>query len=150
MRVHETDGSSYDHVIEIREAFARLEIPYHTKRKRGGRRNASYTKVVPSGDTYDDQYDGDAEFVLHGLGDVLQSEADMRNWQLVDWSKEDEERMQSEGFEWLRVDADGEWICEMSMNQPDYMYVSQLQQDPDVIAQYEVSGPTIKCGKLTH
>jgi len=36
------------------------------------------------------------------------------------------------------MDADFEWICKMSINMPPYMFVSQLQQDRDVVAQLEV------------
>ncbi|KAI5295018.1 hypothetical protein KEM52_002585, partial [Ascosphaera acerosa] len=51
--------------------------------------------------------------------------------------KEDEDRMGQESFEWIRMDADFEWICSMHLLMPGYMYLSQLQQDRDVVAQLE-------------
>ena len=37
-----------------------------------------------------------------------------------------------------RIDADLEWIAAIAFDQKDYMWVSQLQRDRDVVAQYEV------------
>ena len=46
--------------------------------------------------------------------------------------------MDQESYEWLRVDADFEWICKANINDmPAYMYVAQLQQDKDVAAQMD-------------
>ena len=69
---------------------------------------------------------------------MLQSEDDVKEWRLADWSKEDEDRMDQESYEWIRLDADFEWICKRQINMPSYMFQSQLQQDRDVVAQYEV------------
>jgi transcription initiation factor TFIID subunit 2 len=79
------------------------------------------------------------DVLLYCLGDVLQNEEEVEDWRLEDWSKEEEEKMAQESFEWIRMDADFEWICTLKVNQPDYMFLSQLQQDRDVIAQYEVN-----------
>ena len=62
----------------------------------------------------------------------------MRNWKLRDWSKEQEDRMSQESYEWIRMDADFEWLCKIRIQMPDYMFLSQLQQDRDVVAQLEV------------
>jgi transcription initiation factor TFIID subunit 2 len=70
---------------------------------------------------------------------VLQTDDEIQEWKLADWSKEEEDRMGQESYEWIRMDADIEWICKMSLGMPDYMYLSQLQQDRDVVAQLEVS-----------
>src|SRR5436853_7869887 len=45
--------------------------------------------------------------------------------------------MEQESYEWIRMDADFEWICELTINMPSYMFVSQLQQDRDVVAQQD-------------
>lgn len=138
IRIHEADGTPYEHIIEIKEVFTKFEIPYNTKYKRLKRsrrqkeRAAAAAGIDISGDAQDD-------ILLYCLGDVLQSEEEVREWRLTDWSKEDEERMSQESYEWIRVDKDFEWICKMSFGQPHYMFVSQLQQDNDVVAQVEVS-----------
>ena len=137
IQIHEADGTPYEHIIEIKEVLTRFDIPYNTKYKRLKRsrrakeRAAAAQGLDLSGDAQDD-------VLLYCLGDVMQGEDDMREWKLVDWTKEDEEKMAQESYEWIRIDKDFEWISKISFGQPHYMWVSQLQQDPDVVAQVEV------------
>ena len=136
IRIHEADGTPYEHIVEIKEATTRFDIPYNTKYKRlkRSRRQRERTFAITDGSIPDGQDD----VLLYCLGDVLQSEDETRDWRMSEWSKDDEERMSGESYEWIRMDADFEWICQMTINMPGYMYVSQLQQDRDVVAQYEV------------
>ena len=137
IRIHEADGTPYEHIVDIKDTTTRLDIPYNTKYKRLKRskrqkeRAAAAAGIDISADTQDD-------VLLYCLGDVLQSEEEVLDWRLADWSKEDEDRMNQESFEWIRMDADFEWICKISVAMPGYMHVSQLQQDRDVVAQLEV------------
>jgi transcription initiation factor TFIID subunit 2 len=137
IRIHEADGTPYEHIVEIKEGVTKFDIPYNTKYKRLKRnkrqkeRAAAVAGADPNVETQDD-------VLLYCLGDVLQSEEEVQEWRLVDWSKEDEERMGQESYEWIRMDADFEWICKLSLVMPGYMYLSQLQQDRDVVAQLEV------------
>ncbi|KAK9447276.1 uncharacterized protein V1518DRAFT_421804 [Limtongia smithiae] len=150
MRIHEADGTPYDHVVHIKDSFTKLDIQYNTKYKRLKRHLRQRDKQGPaasalagnntaiSAAAHDVLEDGDLDGVLlHSLGDVLSSTAEMQEWRLSEWSKEEEDAMSNEAFEWLRVDSDFEWIGIIYINQPDYMYASQLQQDRDVVAQYE-------------
>ena len=77
------------------------------------------------------------EALLYCLGDVLQSPEEVAEWRLTEWSEEDMAKMDAESYEWIRLDADFEWICQITLQMPGYMFVSQLQQDRDVVAQYE-------------
>lgn len=137
IRIHEADGTPYEHIVEIKEAVTKFDIPYNTKYKRLKRnkrqkeRAAATAGVDPGTEAQDD-------VLLYCLGDVLQTEEEMQKWKLVEWTKEDEDRMGQESYEWIRMDADFEWICKMSLTMPGYMYLSQLQQDRDVVAQLEV------------
>ncbi|KZF26135.1 hypothetical protein L228DRAFT_242553 [Xylona heveae TC161] len=136
IRIHEADGTPYEHIVEIKEANTKFEIPYNTKYKRLKRsrrqkeRAAAAAGVEVSADVQDD-------VLLYCLGDVLQSEEEVADWRLADWTREDEERMSQESYEWIRMDADFEWIGKMIINMPGYMFLSQLQQDRDVVAQFE-------------
>ncbi|KAF2099555.1 hypothetical protein NA57DRAFT_65578 [Rhizodiscina lignyota] len=136
IRIHEADGTPYEHIVEIKDQVTKVEIPYNTKYKRLKRsrrqkeRAAAATGIDTAGDNQDD-------VLLYCLGDTLQSEEEVKDWRLTDWSKEDEEKMAQESYEWIRVDKDFEWIAKVMFNQPHYMYVSQLQQDNDVVAQVE-------------
>ncbi|KAL6239323.1 hypothetical protein BDW75DRAFT_227222 [Aspergillus navahoensis] len=136
IRIHEADGTPYEHIVEIKEGVTKFDIPYNTKYKRLKRNKRQKERAAVVIGT-----DGNAEvqedILLYCLGDVLQSEEEMQQWRLADWSKEDEERMGQESYEWIRMDADFEWICKLSLVMPGYMYLSQLQQDRDVVAQLE-------------
>ncbi|WEW58421.1 Transcription initiation factor TFIID subunit 2 [Emydomyces testavorans] len=136
IRIHEADGTPYEHIVEIKEAVTKFDIPYNTKYKRlkRNRRQKERVAAISGADTI---MEGPEDVLLYCLGDVLQSEEEMQKWRLVEWTKEDEDRMGQESYEWIRMDADFEWICKMSLTMPGYMYLSQLQQDRDVVAQLE-------------
>ena len=137
IRIHEADGTPYEHIVEIKEATTKFDIPYNTKYKRlkRSRRQRERTAI---GGVNDFSMENQDDVLLYCLGDVLQSEPETREWKLTEWSKEDEDRMSQESYEWIRMDADFEWICKMVVSMPGYMYLSQLQQDRDVVAQLEV------------
>lgn len=136
IRIHEADGTPYEHIVEIKEGVTKLDIPYNTKYKRLKRSKRQRERAVAaSGGDSNQELENDV--LLYCLGDVLQSDEEMREWRLADWSKEEEERMGQESYEWIRMDADFEWICKLSLAMPGYMYLSQLQQDRDVVAQLE-------------
>jgi transcription initiation factor TFIID subunit 2 len=137
IRVHEADGTPYEHVVEIREAQMRFEIPYNTKYKRLKRSRRQREKNFIAAAANADPTEGESDALLYCLGDVLQSEEETRRWRISEWTPEDEEKMSSESYEWIRVDADFEWICKMDLNMVGYMYASQLQQDRDVVAQMD-------------
>ncbi|KAJ3524564.1 hypothetical protein NM208_g12010 [Fusarium decemcellulare] len=118
VRIHEADGTPYEHILEIREDATRstkFEIPYNTNM---------------DAENLDDT-------LLYCLGDVLQSPEDQNQWELIDWDPDTERKMDQESYEWIRVDADFEWACDMKRTLEPYMYVSQLQQDRDVVAQQD-------------
>jgi len=140
VRIHEADGTPYEHIIEIKDAKTSFDIPYNTKYKRlkRSKRQKEKTAAVTGMESFGG---GGDDVLLYSLGDVLQSEEEMKEWTLDDWSKEEEDRMSQESYEWIRMDADFEWICKMNISMQSYMWVSQLQQDRDVVAQLEVRPP---------
>ncbi|KAF2857691.1 hypothetical protein K470DRAFT_296919 [Piedraia hortae CBS 480.64] len=130
IRIHEADGTPYEHIVEIKEQTTKLEIPYNTKYKRLKRSRRAKERAMAEGQSGEDA-------LLYSLGDVLDSPEEMAAWQLHDWSAEDEDKMGQESYEWIRIDADFEWIGKIHLSMPLYMYISQLQQDRDLVAQYE-------------
>ncbi|CAK4031329.1 Transcription initiation factor TFIID subunit 2 [Lecanosticta acicola] len=134
IRIHEADGTPYEHIVEIKEPVTKLEIPYNTKYKRLKRSKRQRERAMAEGNANGE--DGEPNFLVC-LGDILDSSEEMKEWNLEDWSKEDEDRMSQESYEWIRMDADFEWIGKIHFVMPLYMYVSQLQQDRDIVAQYE-------------
>ena len=133
IRIHEADGTPYEHIVDLKEGFTKLDIQYNTKYKRLKRSQ----KQIKSEKEAKEAAEEDDQILLHCLGDILQTPNDISDWKLTDWSKEEEMKMTNEAFEWIRIDADFEWICKIHLTQPDYMYASQLQQDRDVEAQLE-------------
>lgn len=135
IRIHEADGTPYEHIVEIREEGARsvrFEIPYNTKYKRLKRNRRQRERALANNNAKEE---GQKE--LYYLGDVMQHPDDVEEWGFRDWDEETEAKMDQESYEWIRMDADFEWICEMRTNLPAYMYASQLQQDRDVAAQQD-------------
>ncbi|KKK17420.1 hypothetical protein ARAM_004788 [Aspergillus rambellii] len=136
IRIHEADGTPYEHIVEIKEGVTKFDIPYNTKYKRL-KRNKRQKERAAAATGGDGNAEVQEDVLLYCLGDVLQTEEEVQEWKLADWTKEDEERMGQESYEWIRMDADFEWICKLSLVMPGYMYLSQLQQDRDVVAQLE-------------
>ncbi|CCF57714.1 hypothetical protein KAFR_0D00670 [Kazachstania africana CBS 2517] len=145
IRIHEADGTPYEHIVELKDIFTKIDIQYNTKYKKlRGRRMASTLKLNAStSNLQDDFIDGsvvDKDEEVQKFGTVLSSEEDCKKWNLENLTKTtegNELQKQNEVFEWIRIDSDFEWICKMYINQPDYMFASQLQQDGDVEAQFE-------------
>lgn len=135
IRIHEADGTPYEHVVEIKDAKTSFDIPYNTKYKRLKRskkqreRHAAAAAAEPS--------DVETDSLLYCLGDVLQSPEEVADWRLTEWSEDDIAKMDAESYEWIRLDADFEWICQIQLQMPGYMFLSQLQQDRDIVAQLE-------------
>lgn len=50
-------------------------------------------------------------------------------------AEDDEHRL---SIDWIRIDPENEWLAIKSFAQADYMWVSQLEKDKDVVAQFEV------------
>lgn len=134
IRIHEADGTPYEHILFVRDTFTKLDIQYNTKYRRAKKRR--------EGKWEDDEVDTkkvkDDEPKEITFGDVLQTASEAHKWGL----REDEipdlpmDPHQS-AFEWLRFDADNEWICEKHINVTDDMQESQLRQDRDVEAQVD-------------
>ncbi|KAF1840396.1 uncharacterized protein K460DRAFT_421354 [Cucurbitaria berberidis CBS 394.84] len=137
IRIHEADGTPYEHIVDINSSNVKVEIPYNTKYKRLKRnrlnkeRMAAAAGLDTSGETQED-------VTFYMLGDLFTTPEEHNEWRLDDWPAEDEAKQEQEAYEWIRVDADFEWLCKVNINDmPSYMYVSQLQQDKDVVAQAE-------------
>lgn len=142
IRIHEADGTPYEHVLDIRSAFKRYEVPFNTKYKRVRRNTKRYLARQAAAQA---AAEGDADaaaamdMVDMGFGlEIWEKEQERENWKVADWTEEDEQNMAGQTYEWIRIDADFEWIAAIAFDQKDYMWVSQLQRDRDVVAQYEV------------
>ena len=135
IRIHEAEGTPYEHIVNIKDAKTVIEVPYNTKYKRLKR--SKKQKDKPNSKAQATEGEEEASALLYCLGDVLQGEDEVRDWKITEWSADDEERMSAESYEWIRLDADFEWIAKIELQMPGYMFTSQAQQDRDVVAQIE-------------
>ena len=137
IRIHEADGTPYEHVVEIREGNGQIDIPYSTKYKRLKRSRRQKERAAAGGGGDVGAEPGE-DALIYCLGDILQSQREMQEWGLVDWNDDQQQEMENESYEWFRIDADFEWLCSKQLlNMKPWMYMSQLQQDRDVVAQQE-------------
>lgn len=147
IRIHEADGTPYEHIVELKDVFTKLDIQYNTKYRRLRNKRLQINKSSNKGitpDLMEESTEATNERVENGsiqrLGNVLNSASDCSEWNLTEVSVStdgNEAQRQNEAFEWIRIDSDFEWICKIHVNQPDYMFTSQLQQDSGVEAQIE-------------
>ncbi|BGP23606.1 transcription initiation factor TFIID subunit 2 [Rhodotorula toruloides] len=141
IRIHEADGTPYEHVLTIQDSFKRHEVPFNTKYKRV-RRNTKRYQARQAAATAAALGDIEAQedMGLIDLGFSLgmwEDEKERERWRVADWTEEDDLVMSQATYEWIRIDADIEWICIVKFTQPDFMWMSQLQRDRDVVAQLE-------------
>lgn len=143
IRIHEANGTPYEHIVEIREdaAFtggAKFDIPYNTKYKRLKRNRKNRERAAAAAANNENgNAEGGEDSIVFSLGDKLDTPDDMASWGLIDWTEQDEKNMDQESYEWIRIDSDFEWLCRMNTNMPAWMYLSQLQQDRDIVAQQD-------------
>ncbi|KAL7665639.1 Transcription initiation factor TFIID subunit 2 [[Candida] zeylanoides] len=134
IRIHETDGIPYEHIVEIKESSIKLDIQHNSRFRRKKREEQLQQQQQHAAD-------GTATLSTVGsadptrLGRVLTTAKEVEEWGLVEWTRPEEDTL--DAFEWVRVDADFEWIAKIVVMQPDHMYAAQLQQDRDVEAQYD-------------
>lgn len=139
VRIHEADGTPYEHVLDIKNEHQRYDVPFNTKYKRV-RRNTKRFQARQAAAAAAAAGDEDAAEAIgmidlgFGLG-MWEDEDERKRWRVADWTEEDEAIMASAPYEWIRLDADFEWMAQLHFEQPDYMWVSQLQRDRDVVAQ---------------
>ncbi|CAK7229490.1 Transcription initiation factor TFIID subunit 2 [Sporothrix curviconia] len=153
IRIHEANGTPYEHIVEIRDdaAFtggAKFDIPYNTKYKRlkRNRRNRERAAAIAASNNESSNSnnnnngpnaENNDEVIVFSLGDKLDTPDEMADWGLIDWTEQDEKSMDQESYEWIRIDSDFEWLSKMHTNMPAWMYLSQLQQDRDIVAQQD-------------
>ena len=141
IRIHEADGTPYEHIVEIRRDTAnnrtvKFDIPYNTKYKRlKRRREKKQATAAGAAEKADGAAGAMEDGAIYCLGDTISSRSDMERFQAEEYNEATERQMDAESYEWLRVDTDFEWLCSMQVGMAHYMFVSQLQQDRDVVAQ---------------
>ncbi|KAJ9651743.1 Transcription initiation factor TFIID subunit 2, partial [Neophaeococcomyces mojaviensis] len=80
IRIHEADGTPYEHIIHIKEAVTKVEVPYNTKYKRLKRSKKQRARnAAARGDNEDDN-----DALVYCLGDVLQDDEEIEAWKIME------------------------------------------------------------------
>lgn len=99
--------TAYDHSVHIEDQQHHFELPFHTKVRKPRQTKNKTDSQVPEDD---------------GGQTALDSAASSSRVSPVSW---------------IRIDPEIEWIADISIQQPDVMWIEQLENDRDVIAQYD-------------
>jgi len=140
IRIHEADGTPYEHVLDIRQPYKKFEVPFNTKYKRVRRNTKRFIARQAAAEAAANPESAELIGVVDmsfGLG-IWEDEASREEWKVADWTEADEAHMATATYEWIRLDTDIEWLTKITFDQEPFMWVSQLQRDRDVIAQIEV------------
>ncbi|KAL1919293.1 uncharacterized protein VTP21DRAFT_1986 [Calcarisporiella thermophila] len=148
-RIHEADGTPYEHVLDIQESARKFEVQFNTKYKRIRRNTKRFQKkqeaaaaAAAAAEEVIDGEEGESTGPVDtqlgvGLG-LWDTEHERDEWRMTEWGQDDEDTgAASATFEWIRLDAEFEWVCILEFDQPDYMWASQLLRDRDVVAQVD-------------
>ncbi|KAI8388692.1 Bromodomain-containing protein [Radiomyces spectabilis] len=151
VRIHEADGTPYEHILDIQSTKHKFEVQFNTKYKRIRRntkrflaKQAAAAAAVAEEELENE--DGETGTTMLGiipslgLGmPIFEDPTQRQDWRIVEWGQDEEDTSgaASAMFDWIRLDAEFEWLCTMDFQQPDYMWAAQLTKDRDVVAQHE-------------
>lgn len=130
IRVHEIDGTPYEHIVDLKEVNTKIDVQYNSKFRKKKKDELAAAAANPL-----DPATVIPPSFVYKLGDVLCTESEMADWGLQNFEKPDDElTMFHDPYEWIRADVDFEWIARVDVQMPEYMYASQLQFDRDLEA----------------
>ncbi|KAI8335708.1 hypothetical protein BC941DRAFT_62295 [Chlamydoabsidia padenii] len=153
VRIHEADGTPYEHILDIHSAEQKYEVQFNTKYKRIRRNTkrfrakqaAAAAAVAEEEQENEEGAEPGTTTMLGiipslGLGmPVFEDPVKKQEWQIYEWGQggEDTSGAASAMFDWIRLDAEFEWLTSIEFQQPDYMWAAQLTKDRDVVAQHD-------------
>ncbi|KAI8070359.1 hypothetical protein BC940DRAFT_13700 [Gongronella butleri] len=155
VRIHEADGTPYEHILDIQSNEHKYEVQFNTKYKRIRRNTkrfrakqaAAAAAVAEEEQEQEEAQQGEpgTTSVLGiiptlGLGmPIFEDPEKKEEWHVREWGQESEDTSGAAStiFDWIRLDAEFEWLTAFDFEQPDYMWAAQLTKDRDVVAQHE-------------
>lgn len=147
VRIHEADGAPYEHVVDIREPSKRFDLPFNTKYKRTRRTGRILARPVLA---QEGEEEPEEQLAPEDINNVFSlplwdedDERERERWRVGDWSEADAEKIMTEGYEWIRIDPECDWLATIHFHQEPWYWVSQLSRDHDVVAQLEVRGSNV-------
>ncbi len=146
IRIYEDDDAPYEHVVDVPAKFSRNELTYVNRLRRaggwGGRK-----KVTEGGDVRDAE-DEALDQAADANSHVVKTGRALLEERMTQWTDADKKKHLEQGFEYIRVDPDCEWLAvirfeSLSINRTDkpgvQFFAQQLIRERDVVGQKEVS-----------
>ncbi|KAI9256062.1 hypothetical protein EDC94DRAFT_636102 [Helicostylum pulchrum] len=151
VRIHEADGTPYEHILDIQSTQHKFEVQFNTKYKRIRRNTKRFlakqaaAAAAVAEEEQENEEGAEGNMVLGiipslGLGmPIFEDATQKKDWRIIEWGQDEEDTSgaASAMFDWIRLDAEFEWLCICDFKQPDYMWAAQLTKDRDVVAQHE-------------
>ncbi|KAI8088239.1 hypothetical protein BDF21DRAFT_378346 [Thamnidium elegans] len=151
VRIHEADGTPYEHILDIQSTQHKFEVQFNTKYKRIRRNTKRFlakqaaAAAAVAEEEQENEEGTEGNMVLGiipslGLGmPIFEDATQKKDWRIIEWGQDEEDTSgaASAMFDWIRLDAEFEWLCICDFKQPDYMWAAQLTKDRDVVAQHE-------------
>lgn len=130
IRVHEQDGI-FDHAVHIDDFVHHFELPFHTKLRKARKKKTSQQADKDSRNDMDPE-DSQDDIADDAMEEVKAAEAEEED-------QEEDLNSSNSPISWIRLDPEMEWFCSTDVQQPDFMWIEQLENDRDVGAQHEAA-----------
>ncbi|QRV80287.1 bromodomain associated protein [Ceratobasidium sp. AG-Ba] len=146
VRIHEADGTPYEHILDLRDGRTKFEVPFNTKYKRVRRRRRGEAPILENGAVPEGENPDMAAGVVGGMvgggGAVFEyapwDDAEARvAWHVEEFEDAEPLHILETAYEWIRLDAEMSWLARIELKQPGIMWASQLTRERDVGAQLE-------------
>lgn len=124
IRIVEGEMIVHEHVVHIDESTSKFDVPFHSKAKKPRKKKVTTTTDKTTGEN-----------------DSQDEENDEENSKKPIVKKDEEDESLNETLvspiSWIRIDPEMEWLAQFSLAQPDIMWIEALENDRDVVAQWE-------------
>lgn len=129
VRIIESEAIVHEHVVHIDESTSKFDVPFHSKAKKPRKKKVISSTTEKSENQENDSQDEDND--EEEQGENISKRA----------KKEEEDESLNETLvspiSWMRIDPEMEWLAQFSLAQPDIMWIEALENDRDVVAQWE-------------
>jgi transcription initiation factor TFIID subunit 2 len=117
--------------VHIDDFVHHFELPFHTKlRKARKKKTSQQADKEPRNDiNSEDSQDDIADDAMEEIK-VAEAEEEDQGEDL---------NSSNSPISWIRLDPEMEWFCSTDVQQPDFMWIEQLENDRDVGAQHEAA-----------
>ena len=131
VRIVEGEMIVHEHVVHIDESTSKFDVPFHSKAKRPRKKKITPEKTTAILNEFDSQ-DEDGNFDE----DSSKKTSSPSGLKPIEEDESLNETLVSP-ISWIRIDPEMEWIAQFSLIQPDIMWIEALENDRDVVAQWE-------------